>query len=46
MLGVLVLAIVLIVVDIRGALHRERTAHYRICGHDAPDRDEHEDGGP
>ncbi len=43
---VLLLIAALVLAEIKRATRRERTAHFRICGHGPRERDEHEDGGP
>lgn len=46
LIAVLFVLVALLAADINKATKRERTAHFRICGHDRHERDEHEDGGP
>lgn len=43
LIAVLFVLAALLAADINKATRRERTAHFRICGHDAPER---KDGGP
>lgn len=43
---VLLVLAALVASDINKATRRERTAHFRICGHMRREKDEHEDGGP
>ena len=43
---VLLVLVALLAADINKATKRERTAHFRICGHMPREKDEHEDGGP
>ncbi len=43
LIAVLLVLVALLAADINKATRRERTAHFRICGHDAPER---KDDGP
>ena len=46
LIAVLFVLAALLAADINKATRRERTAHFRICGHMPREKDEHKDGGP
>lgn len=46
LIAVVLVLVALLAADINKATKRERTAHSRICGHDAPEPCGRKDGGP